>query len=231
MAHYAFLDEYNVVTHVIVGVDEGTDGVDWEEEYGRRMGQRCKRTSYNNNIRGTYAGPGYYYDDILDHFFVPSPDRECVYTMPGKYSYIPYIGIRHFISAACISGSNVISWISNYPVMAAYNYTVTVGANNQISSIVEKYTTPVANVEETVLFSGISNYYASPKSHSNGNGSNGYIIFANTLSKFSVHGIVDDNETVTYGPNNAGAVKILCGLNRSYPNNAANLTITTNNDT
>jgi hypothetical protein len=55
-------------------------------------------------------------------------------------------------------------------------------------------------------------------------------MFANTLSKFSLYGTVDNNETVTYGPNNAGAVRIVWGLNRSYPNNAANITIT-NNDT
>ena len=30
MAHYAFLDENNIVTLVITGKDEGTDGVDWE---------------------------------------------------------------------------------------------------------------------------------------------------------------------------------------------------------
>lgn len=71
MAHYAFLDENNFVTHVIVGVDEGTDGIDWEEEYGRIVGQRCKRTSYNHNIRGRYAGPGYYYDEVLDEFIEP----------------------------------------------------------------------------------------------------------------------------------------------------------------
>jgi len=230
MAHYAFLDENNFVTHVIVGVHEGTDGVDWEIEYGRRMGQRCKRTSYNNKIRGAYAGPGYYYDEILDQFIDPAPEGECIYTIPGKYSYIPYNGVRYFVNAACISGSNVISWISNYPIMISHNYTVTVGPNNQISSIVENYTTPDSIVGETVLYSGINNYYASPKSHSNGYGSNGYIMFANTLSKFSAYGIVDNNETVTYGPNNAGAVRIVWGLNRSYPNNAANITIT-NNDT
>ena len=45
MAHYAFLDENNVVTKVIVGKDEGTDGIDWEQKYGEIQGQTCKRTS------------------------------------------------------------------------------------------------------------------------------------------------------------------------------------------
>ena len=47
MAHYAFLDENNVVTEVIVGKNENEDGVDWEEHYGNFRGQTCKRTSYN----------------------------------------------------------------------------------------------------------------------------------------------------------------------------------------
>ena len=34
MAHYAFLDENNIVTEVIVGKNEGEDGVDWEQWYG-----------------------------------------------------------------------------------------------------------------------------------------------------------------------------------------------------
>ena len=34
MAHYAFLDNNNIVTEVIVGKDEGEDGIDWEQWYG-----------------------------------------------------------------------------------------------------------------------------------------------------------------------------------------------------
>jgi hypothetical protein len=50
MAHYAFLDENNLVTEVIVGRDEDdlADGVtSWEEYYGAFRGQRCLQTSYN----------------------------------------------------------------------------------------------------------------------------------------------------------------------------------------
>jgi len=50
MAHYAFLDENNVVTEVIVGRDESDlpEGISsWEDYYGLRRGQVCKRTSYN----------------------------------------------------------------------------------------------------------------------------------------------------------------------------------------
>jgi hypothetical protein len=68
MAHYAFLDENNIVTEVIVGKNEGEEGVDWEAHYGAFRGQPCKRTSYNTQggvhrlggtpYRKNYAGIG-----------------------------------------------------------------------------------------------------------------------------------------------------------------------------
>jgi hypothetical protein len=72
MAHYAFLDEQNIVTEVIVGRDEN-EGVDWEAHYAAVRGQRCVRTSYNGNIRGVYVGIGYRYDEKLDVFIPPCP--------------------------------------------------------------------------------------------------------------------------------------------------------------
>ena len=70
MAHYAFLDNNNIVTEVIVGIDETEtiEGLDTETWYGNYRGQVCKRTSYNNNIRGTFAGIGFIYDPTLDIF-------------------------------------------------------------------------------------------------------------------------------------------------------------------
>jgi hypothetical protein len=75
MAHYAFLDENNVVTEVIVGKDENEliDGLAPEEWYGNYRGQLCKRTSYNNNIRKQYAGVGFTYDETADVFITPKP--------------------------------------------------------------------------------------------------------------------------------------------------------------
>jgi hypothetical protein len=76
MAHYAFLDENNIVVEVIVGRDE-TDLVDgvssWEDYYSTMRGLRCLRTSYNGNIRKNYAGIGFSYDDHLDAFIPPRP--------------------------------------------------------------------------------------------------------------------------------------------------------------
>ena len=83
MAHYAFLDQNNIVTEVITGKDEGEEGRDWEQWYGEFRGQTCKRTSYNTiagihtnggiPFRKNYAGIGYTYDAARDAFIPVKP--------------------------------------------------------------------------------------------------------------------------------------------------------------
>jgi hypothetical protein len=85
MAHYAFLDENNIVTEVITGVDEDVTQIDidgteiggsseaWETWYGNFRGQTCKRTSYNGNYRKNYANIGYKYDPEFNAFIPPQP--------------------------------------------------------------------------------------------------------------------------------------------------------------
>jgi len=76
MAHYAFLDDSNIVTEVIVGIDENEliEGLDPEIWYGNFRGQKCVRTSYSGSIRFNYAGIGYSYDSIDDAFIPPMPN-------------------------------------------------------------------------------------------------------------------------------------------------------------
>jgi hypothetical protein len=73
MAHYAFLDENNVVTEVITGINETEliEGLDPETWYGNFRGQVCKRTSYNGNYRINFAGIDYTYDKERDAFIPP----------------------------------------------------------------------------------------------------------------------------------------------------------------
>ena len=80
MAHYAFLNENNIVTEVITGKDETEliEGLDTETWYGNYRGQVCKRTSYNGNIRKNYAGKGFTYDEALDAFIPPKCHTEAV---------------------------------------------------------------------------------------------------------------------------------------------------------
>ena len=78
MAHYAFLDENNLVTEVITGIDETEliEGLDTETWYANYRGQVCKRTSYNGKIRKNYAGIGFTYDETRDAFIAPEPDGQ-----------------------------------------------------------------------------------------------------------------------------------------------------------
>ena len=124
MAHYAFLDENNIVTEVIVGKDEGEDGVDWEEHYGAFRGQTCKRTSYNTHggvhssggtpFRKNYAGIGYTYDADRDAFIPPKPfaswlldENTCLWNAPVPY---PNDGGFYRWDEA------TLSWINDDPV-------------------------------------------------------------------------------------------------------------------
>ena len=80
MAHYAFLNDNNIVTEVIVGIDETEtiEGLDTETWYSNFRGQVCKRTSYNSNIRGNYAGVGYTYLPLEDIFIMPKCHAEAI---------------------------------------------------------------------------------------------------------------------------------------------------------
>jgi len=80
MAHYAFLDENNIVTEVITGIDETEliEGLHPEIWYGNFRNQVCKRTSYNGRIRYNYAGIGFKYDSIRDAFIPPKCHDEAM---------------------------------------------------------------------------------------------------------------------------------------------------------
>jgi hypothetical protein len=105
MAHYAYLDENNIVTMVIVGKNEDEAPGDWETYYG------AKRTSYNTRggvyydpntnepgpdqskaFRKNYAGIGYTYDLTRDAFIPPQPypswvldESSCLWEAPVPY--------------------------------------------------------------------------------------------------------------------------------------------------
>ena len=91
MAHYAFINDNDIVTEVIVGIDEdSTDTLpegytSWEDWYltQRPGASACKRTSYNTianthsgggtAFRGNYAGIGFTWDEDNDVFYPPQP--------------------------------------------------------------------------------------------------------------------------------------------------------------
>ena len=80
MAHFAALNEDNIVTQVIVVANQDTvdeNGVETEAIgaafCANLLGGTWKQTSYNANIRKNYAGIGYKYDAELDAFIPPQP--------------------------------------------------------------------------------------------------------------------------------------------------------------
>lgn len=109
MAHYAFINENNLVVQVIVGKDESN--FDWENYYSMQIGMMCKRTSYNTrggiyyipgtdtpdpdqskSFRKNYAGIGYSYDSNKDAFIPPKPfeswvlnESSCLWESPIPY--------------------------------------------------------------------------------------------------------------------------------------------------
>ena len=83
MAHFAQLDENNIVTQVIVvGNDDCSDSNGTESEsIGVAFCQKLmgadtnwKQTSYNKNMRGNYAGIGYTYMENVATLGVGSTD-------------------------------------------------------------------------------------------------------------------------------------------------------------
>lgn len=115
MAHYAFLNDNNIVTEVIVGIDETEliEGLTPEEWYGNFRNQRCVRTSYNKNIRKNYAGVGYKYDEGLNAFIPPKPfnswlldEVSCLWYAPVEIPEIedPYSGKYY------VWNENILNW-------------------------------------------------------------------------------------------------------------------------
>ena len=93
MAHFAQLDENNIVTQVIV-VDnnEIIDPHTGEEDEilgiafcKKLFGGKWVQTSYNNNIRKNYAGVGYKYDESLDVFIPPKPYESWIFNVETGY--------------------------------------------------------------------------------------------------------------------------------------------------
>lgn len=93
MAHYAYLDANNIVTHIIVGKNENEFPGDWEHYYG------AKRTSYNT--RG-----GVYYDPNTNN---PSIDQSKAY----RKNYAVIGGLYDFELDAFISPRPYLSWNLN----------------------------------------------------------------------------------------------------------------------
>jgi len=71
MAHWAEIDQNNVVLRVLVGDNNdpaGDEGYQWLID---NLAGTWIKTSYNGNIRKNFAGIGFTYDEALDAFIPP----------------------------------------------------------------------------------------------------------------------------------------------------------------
>jgi hypothetical protein len=92
MAHFAKLDDNNIVKQVIVvsnnelldesGIESEQKGIDFCTNL---FGGQWIQTSYNGSIRKNYAGQGYFYDSILDAFIAPQPYPSWVLDADAKW--------------------------------------------------------------------------------------------------------------------------------------------------
>lgn len=124
MAHFAQLDESNIVLQVIVVHnselldDQGAE----REELGIGFCQslfgaetRWKQTSYNANFRKNYAGIGYAYDEIRDAFIAPKPypswvlnEDTCQWQAPVAY---PTDGGNYVWNEGATGDPHFMSWV------------------------------------------------------------------------------------------------------------------------
>ena len=99
MAHFAQIDENNVVQQVIVvhnnelldenNVEQESKGIEFCQSL---LGGNWVQTSYHSSFRKNYAGTGYTYDTVRDAFIPPKPhaswvlnEDSCQYEAPTAY--------------------------------------------------------------------------------------------------------------------------------------------------
>jgi hypothetical protein len=89
MAHWAELDDNNVVLRVLVGDNNDPNNDEGYQWLIDNLGGTWVKTSYNGNIRKNYAGVGFYFDEVRDAFIAPKPfdswtldESTCVWKAP-----------------------------------------------------------------------------------------------------------------------------------------------------
>ena len=92
MAHWAEIDENNIVLRVLVGDNNDPNGDEGYKWLLDNLGGTWIKTSYNNNIRKNYAAIGFSYDQQLDAFIPPKPfdswtldEETCQWQPPISY--------------------------------------------------------------------------------------------------------------------------------------------------
>ena len=92
MAHFAEIDENNIVLRVLVTDNNDPNGDEGYQWLLNNLGGTWVKTSYNGNIRKNYAGIGWTYDSERDAFIAPKPfdswilnEETCRWEAPSPY--------------------------------------------------------------------------------------------------------------------------------------------------
>ena len=92
MAHWAEIDENNIVLRVLVGDNNDPNGDEGYQWLIDNLGGTWIKTSYNGKIRKNYAGVSYYFDETRDAFIAPKPfnswllnEETCQWQAPVPY--------------------------------------------------------------------------------------------------------------------------------------------------
>jgi hypothetical protein len=108
MAHFAKIDDNNIVEEVLV-IDNELEhrGEDFlANELG--LGGKWIQTSYNNNFRKQYAGVGYFYDEINDIFVSPQPYPSWV--LDNNYDWQP--PVERPESGFWVWNEELLNWVN-----------------------------------------------------------------------------------------------------------------------
>ena len=118
MAHFARIDENNIVTQVIVVANEDTtdtNGVEVEEigvAFCKKLlgaETNWKQTSYNNNFRVRYAGTGYSYNAELNAFIAPKPFESWV-LVEETADWVSPVGPAPTLTEAQVESRSFYKW-------------------------------------------------------------------------------------------------------------------------
>jgi len=132
MAHFAVLDENNIVTAVNVIADaDCLDGETESEAVGIAFctslwgSATYKQTSYNNTIRKNFAGVGYKYDSTKDAFIEPQPfpswildDETCKYNAPLDHPTVGKDLVMYEWDEDLYQSDNTKGWVEGETIKA-----------------------------------------------------------------------------------------------------------------
>lgn len=117
MAHFAELDENNIVLQVIVVNNSDTikNGIE-DEDTGKQfctnlLGGRWIQTSYNNSFRKKYAVIGMKYDENLDMFILPQPFKSWSLNSNGDWIAPIDKPVQRYKGLLYIWDENILNWV------------------------------------------------------------------------------------------------------------------------